>query len=42
MFLEHSVPQMWPGTNYELHRLGLFPNQVGLGFKLHEFLQQEF
>lgn len=42
MFLEHSVPQMCPGTNFELHHLGLFPNQVGLVSWLHEFLQQEF
>lgn len=42
MFLEHSVAQMWLGANYELHHLGLFADQVGLGSKLHEFLQQDF
>lgn len=42
MFLEHSVAQMWLGTNYELHHLELFSDQVGSGSKLREFLQQDF
>lgn len=36
LYLECSVPQMWPGTIFELRHVRLFPNQAALGSQLHD------